>query len=257
MRDARSALQTWDIARSRRADLRERRAGPTPDTAAVASLSDRISDQLRALAQFDQSLAALQTTAITPLEDPVRRWREARQSAEAAYRRLQALEVQSARQWPPVSCDSPAVKAQLEQAEGMHGRLKQEGTTVERATALIEDLTTRYTNVVGLTGEREAAYRALRPHLDIALDRLQAWSEALAAYQKEHEADPAVVSAIRARLDEMQSASTQLQIDWERSDTLIPGEDARRALEGLWRQAHRDIPVGAGSNVIPVEWVER
>lgn len=254
-RDARNALQAWDMARTRRSEIR--RTGPVPDAAAIAGLSDRIADQLRALAQIDQALTALQTTAIAPLADPVRRWREARQSAEAAYRRLQALELQSARLWPPVSCDTVGVKALLDQAETLQGRLKGEGVTVERATALLEDIVARYNHVVAATGEREATYRGLRPHLDIALDRLDAWSDALGAYQKEHEADPAVVAAIRARLDEMQTATTQLQIEWERADTLIPGEDARRALETLWRQAHRDIPVGAGSNVIPVEWLER
>ncbi len=253
-RDARNALQTWDMARTRRSEIahrpgarRRRHRRPQRPSPTSSGPWPESTDPHRPADPAPPS--------------PTRRTRPSLARGPPVCRgRLPSPpgpRAQSARLLAPVSCDTAGVKALLDQAETLQGRLKGEGVTVERAIALLEDLVTRYNHVVTATGEREATYRALRPHLDIALDRLDAWSDALEAYQKEHAADPAVVAAIRARLDEMQTATTQLQIEWERADTLIPGEDARRALDTLWRQAHRDIPVGAGSNVIPVEWLER
>ena len=85
---------------------------------------------------------------------------------------------------------------------------------------------------------------------------LETWCNALESYRQRHEDDPAVVAAIRARLDEIENASAQLQTDWDKAAGLVPGDEARKALDTLWRRAHRDVPVGAGINVIPTGWVE-
>ncbi len=228
----------------------------TKEVERLTALTTEVAERLRTLAQLDQAAAALQETVLIPLHEPVLRCRAAQQEAEAALRRLQRLEIQSARLWPPVSCDAEGVKAQLDQAQVTQATLAREGMALKRALAALKELTQRYQAVVALVEARSQAYATLRPQLDAALERLEGWMEALEGYRRQHEDDPAVVAAIRVRLDEIESATRQLQTDWQRTDALVPGDQARRDLEGLWHQAHRDIPIGAANHVIPTKWIE-
>ena len=252
VREARAALDVVAQPLQGAAD----RGGVTKEIQRLTALATEVTERLRTLAQLDQAAAALREAVLIPLHEPVLRCRAAQQEAEAALRRLQRLEIQSARLWPPVSCDTEGVKAQLDQAQAAQATLAREGTALKRALVALKELTQRYQAVVALVEARSQAYTTLRPQLDATLERLERWIEALERYRRDHEDDPAVVAAIRLRLDEIESATRQLQTDWQRTDALVPGDQALRALEGLWRQAHRDIPIGAANHVIPTKWIE-
>ncbi len=224
---------------------------------ACEALADEIADQLRALARLDKTAAALNTTLLAPLAGPVSRWREAESEADTAFGRLQRLELRSVQLWPPVSCDTAMVKAQLQLASDVRARLYQEGQRVADVIDILAQLTEGYQEITRMIETREAAYAALRPQLDGLLDRLDAWGADLRAYARRHAADPLVEAAVRARLDSIEAALNELQIQYDRSSDPIPGPEALRALETLWRQAHRDLPVGGGKDVIPADQIAR
>ena len=120
------------------------RSKATPDAAGLTALSTEVADRLRALAQIDKAVADLTSSVLTPLAEPVDHWHAAQQEAEAAYRQLQRLELQSARQWPPVSCDTASVKAQLDRAAEAQATLAEKGSTIKQVLSEIRDLTERY-----------------------------------------------------------------------------------------------------------------
>ncbi|MGC9469020.1 MAG: hypothetical protein ACP5HS_10550 [Anaerolineae bacterium] len=228
------------------------RTGQTADIGArVTQLADAIARRLRSLADLDQTASALHTAVLTTLAGPVARWQKAEQEADAAFGRLQVLETKSARQWPPIACGTRPIKAQFEMATEAQAHLLQDGTTVRRALEIISDLIRFYTDITSEAEARYQAYETLRPQLDTLLDRLDQWTAHLATYGKRHDDDPDVVAAVRVRLDEIEAAQTQLQVQYDHTPDLVPGEEALRSLKHLWQQAYRDLPIGAGRDVIP------
>ena len=98
-------------------------------------------------------------------------------------------------------------------------------------------------------------YEAQRTTLDEILARLDAWCNALEDYRKRHHDDPAVAAAVRARLDEIEASWNQLQVQYDHAPDLISGERALRDLDNLWRQAHRDLPLGGRADIIPADQI--
>lgn len=252
---AQNALASWESPPSKSALRRDPDVDPL--VCKCTQLAAQVSERLRTLARLDSVTVKLKSEVSEPIAAPIDRWRRAYDAAEAAFGRLQRLEVQSGRSWPPVSCDTAVLRSEFELAERMQAQLYRDDTTVARVVATAEQLAEIYTRISTLAAERENAYQALRPKLDALLDRLDDWCNDLEAYGKQHSADPMVTSAIRARLDEIEAAMTQLHVEYDQAQDLVPGNEALRVLEALWRQATRDVPVGAGMNVIPVDWIAR
>ncbi|MGC9347195.1 MAG: hypothetical protein ACP5JG_03560 [Anaerolineae bacterium] len=223
----------------------------------LVRLAEEVGDLLNALAKLDEAEADLVSMVLEPLSDPVERWREAEAEATRAFAGLQHLEAVSSRLSPPVSCDTAPVASHLAAVEQRREQLLQNGATVEDVVAELDEIAQRYREAVEMVTHREEAYEARRAELDATLDRLEAWCADLEAYGKLHRNDPAIRSAVRARLDEIESAWTQLRVQYERESGLIPGDEAQRALDRLWRQAHRDLPIGAGADIIPAIAIER
>ena len=226
------------------------RKGPHRHAGLSAELAGDIADLLRTLAHVDQTLATLNTDIIAPLTGPVRIWREAEQTAESAIDALQRLEAESANLWPPISCDMAQVKEEFDRADHIRDSLYRDGKTVAQVLETIATLTESYTSIVTMAEQREAAYRAQRPALDATLDRMGRWCAALERHRDQNADDPAIASAIRARLDEIEAGWTQLQVRYDQAEGLVPGEEALRTLNDLWRQARREIPLGPGKDVI-------
>ncbi len=187
---------------------------------------------------------------------PVRIWREAEQTAESAFDALQKLEAESANLWPPISCDTARVREECDRADHIHDRLYRDGKTVAQVLETTATLTETYTTIVSMVEQREATYRAQRPALDETLDRMGRWCAALERYRDRNADDPAIASAIRARLDEIETGWTQLQVRYDQAPGLVPGEEALRTLNDLWLQARREIPLGPGMDVIAAGEVE-
>ncbi|MGC9371658.1 MAG: hypothetical protein ACP5DX_19175, partial [Paracoccaceae bacterium] len=223
--------------------------------APIIRLTAAVAEQLRTLSRLDKAAAVLEADVIDPLTEPIRRWRAAQTASEEALRNLRRLQARSARQWPPVSCDVETVETQAELAGREQKALQRSSSTVADVINRVTDLTQRYERIVAMVDARREAYETLRPQLDALLDRLERWSSDLETYAKHHQADGMVVAAIRARLDEIESAWTQLQVAYDQRRAPLRGPDALRDLENLWRQARRDIPVGAGIHVIPASWI--
>ena len=226
--------------------------GVPSDEAAVlsAQLAGDIADQLRTLAYVDQALATLSANIIAPLAEPVQTWREAEQTAESAFDALQKLEAESASLWPPISCDTARVKKEFDRADGLRDRLYQDGKTVAQVLETTTTLTERYTTIVAMAEQREETYRVQRTALDDTLDLMSRWCAALERHRNQNADDPAIASAIRARLDEIEAGWTQLQVRYDQAPGLVPGEEAQRTLNDLWLQACREIPLGPGMEVI-------
>jgi hypothetical protein len=148
------------------------------------------------------------------------------------------------------------VAAQMALAREARDRLLRDGDTVCRVTQMLTDMTQHAERIIALVERREAAYEALRPALEAILHNLDTWCDALESYRDHHPDNQAVAVAVRARLEEIEAAGTELQVRFEQAG-LIPGDEAQRALEHLWQQAHRDLPIGAGFDVIPAETIER
>jgi len=241
--------------RTRTSPTGSRRAGTSADTPVGAAgrgaqLAGDIADQLRTLAHVDQALATLNTDVIAPLTGPVRIWREAEQTAESAIDALQRLEAESANLWPPISCDTARVKEELDRANHIRDSLHQDGKTVAQVLETTATLAETYAAIVTMAEERETTYRAQRSALDNTLDRMGKWCAALERYRDRNADDPAIASAIRARLDEIEAGWTQLQVRYDQAPGLVPGEEALRTLNDLWLQARREIPLGPGMDVI-------
>jgi len=232
-------------------------AGMPDDEAATlsAQLAGDIAVQLRTLAYVDQALATLNADIITPLTEPVRIWREAEQAAESAFDALQKLEAESSNLWPPISCDTARVKKEFDRADQIRDSLYQDGKTVTQVLETTTTLTETYTTIVTMAEQREETYRAQRPALDDTLDQLEKWCAALERHRDQNADDPAIASAIRARLDEIETGWTQLQIRYDQAPGLVPGEEAQRTLNDLWLQARREIPLGPGMDVIAADEV--
>lgn len=203
-----------------------------------------VARQLRLLARLDRATAALRDQVVDQLAEPVSRCSEARERAEAALIQLERLQEHARKLWPPVDCDVDGVRAQLEMARETRERLRTQGDTVPQVLALLELLRQQYEQTVVLAEARMRTYEEMRPALDAMLERLERWTEALTRYGVSHREDPAVSAAVRARLDAITAALAHLRQQYE-SVGLISGEEARRALEALWRQAYRDLPVGS------------
>jgi hypothetical protein len=149
------------------------------------------------------------------------------------------------------------VASHLAAVEQRREQLLQDGATVEGVVAELDKIARGYREAAEMVAQREEAYESHRAELDATLDRLEAWFADLEAYGKLHRNNPAIRAAVRARLDEIEAAWTQLQVQYERGDELISGEEAQRGLDRLWRQAHRDLPIGAGVDIIPAIAIER
>ena len=93
------------------------------------------------------------------------------------------------------------------------------------------------------------SYEETRPSLDAMLERLERWTKALTEYGTRRQEDPAVSAAVRARLDAIAAGLAHLRQQYGVAGP-VSGEEARRALEALWRQAYRDLPVGSGQETI-------
>lgn len=93
------------------------------------------------------------------------------------------------------------------------------------------------------------AYEETQPSLDATLGQLERWTKALTEYGTHHQEDPAVSAAVRARLDAIAAGLAHLRQQYEAAGP-VSGEEASRALEALWRQAYRDLPVGSGQETI-------
>ncbi|MBN1249491.1 MAG: hypothetical protein JXC32_17650 [Anaerolineae bacterium] len=240
--------------RSQQPEVRD----PSASKAALvgAQLAREVADQLRTLAHLDRTLAALRSEVLVPLAEPVAQWRDGEQRSETAFEDLQRLETASARLWPPLSCDTATVKARFDLADQARDSLYQDGTTVSQVLATVTALTEHYNQIVTMVEQRDAAYHAQRLALDATLDQLERWCAQLERYRDEHAGDDAIAAAIRARLDEIEAGWTQLQIRYEQAPDLVPGEEAQRTLNDLWRQAHRVLPLGPGLDVLTAEEVE-
>jgi hypothetical protein len=252
---AEEVLKLWETSTHKRWERVERSGGSLPDT--CRELAAEVGEELRMLARLDEVAMALDADIFTPIGEPVSLWQEAQRQAELDFSRLKALEEQSRRSWPPVSCDVIVLQPEFELAEGLQHQLHRENTTVTQVVAAADQLAHLYGRISALIAERERAYHAHRPKLDGLLDRLEHWRSDLKAYGKQHNTNPVVASAIRARIDEIEASLTQLHIDYGQGQELVPGDEALRVLEALWRQATRDVPVGAGMNVIPMDWIGR
>ncbi|MCJ7549773.1 MAG: hypothetical protein MUQ30_08845 [Anaerolineae bacterium] len=213
-------------------------------------LAGDIADQLRTLAHVDQALATLNTAIIAPLTDPVRIWREAEQTAESTIDALQKLEAESANLWPPISCDAARLREECDRANHIRDNLFQDGKTLAQVLETTTTLMESYTAIITTAEQRETTYRAQRSALDNTLDRMGRWCAALERYRDRNAGDPAIASAIRARLDEIEAGWTQLQVRYGQAPGLVPGEEALRTLTDLWLQARREIPLGPGMDVI-------
>lgn len=232
---------------------------PRRREASQAQITDtcrQIGEVLHALTRLDQASADLHDTIFLPLNDAVRSWQATRQAARDAFEGLKRLEADSAQRWPPVSCGLETVAAQMALAEEARDRLRRTGDTVRRVAEMLTEMTQHAERIVALVERREAAYEALRPELEGILNDLDRWCDILEDYRDRHHNDQAIAVAVRTRLDEIEAAGTELQIRFEHAG-LISGDEAQRALEHLWRQAHRDLPVGAGLDVLPAEAIER
>jgi len=258
VRDARLALERDAGAMERAQEDAVRGTGVEVQSRiaqTIALLADEASERLQALAKLDTATAALQKDVLTPLAEPVSRWREAQEKAEDALGALQLLEVRSGRLWPPVSCDTKAVKAKMRQADTARDTLRQGGATVHEVIDATRSLAVSYEQVASMATERERTYEAQRTTLDEILARLDAWCNALEDYRKRHHDDPAVAAAVRARLDEIEASWNQLQVQYDHAPDLISGERALRDLDNLWRQAHRDLPLGGHADIIPADQI--
>jgi hypothetical protein len=89
------------------------------------------------------------------------------------------------------------------------------------------------------------------------MSEIEEWQEALERYQQAHETDPTTVAAVRARLDEIESSVLKLSQPYRARNHLVPPAEAKRRIEVLWEQARRDLPLGAGYDVIPMRHIER
>jgi len=242
--------------RTRKRPRGKQRAGVpagTPGNEAAthsAQLAGDIADQLRTLAYVDQALATLNTDVIAPLTEPVRIWREAEQTAENAFDALGRLEAESANLWPPISCGTARVKEEFDRADRIRDSLYQDGKTVTQVLGTTTMLTEIYTTIVTMVEQREETYRTQRTALDNTLNQLEDWCTALERHRDQNADDPAIASAIRARLDEIEANWTQLQVRYDQAPDLVPGEEALRTLNDLRLQARREIPLGPGMDVI-------
>ena len=255
VQSANDTLQLWDAGSIRRPARAERAAEVDADT--CRRLAAEVGDQLRILTRLDGVSAALEEHVFAPTAEPVNRWHEAQRQAELDFGRLVALEKQSRRSWPPISCDTVVLQPEFDLADRLQQQLHREETTVTQVIATADELAHLYARISALVTERETGYHLLRPKLEEVLDRIDDWRKDLKAYGKQHSSSPAVASAIRARLDEIEASFSQLHLDYGQEQELVPGDEALRVLEALWRQASRDVPVGAGMNVIPVDWIAR
>lgn len=226
------------------------------DRETITATCRQIEQTLQALTRLDQASDDLRAPLFTQLNDAVAAWQTAQREARDAFEGLKRLEADSARRWPPVSCGLETVAAQMALADEARDRLQRDGDTARHATQLLTEMIQHAQRIVALVERREAAYETLRPELDAILNDLDIWWAALEGYRDRHPDDPALAAAVRARLDEIEAAGTELQVRFEQAG-LISGDEAQRALEHLWQQAHRDLPVGAGLDVIPVEAIER
>jgi hypothetical protein len=255
VRSAQEILTLWEASFPEPSASPEGPVQTLPDT--CRTLAAEAGDQLRILSRLDEVAASLDKHVLAPLVEPVAQWHEAQEQAEAAFKRLTALEKQSRRSWPPISCDTGVLQPEFELAERLQQQLHRKGTTASQVVTAADELTQLYIRIDTLVVERERAYEALRPKLEALLDRIDNWCNDLKAYGKQHSSNPVVASAIRARLDEIEASVTQLHLDYGKEQELVPGDEALRVLEALWRQSSRDIPVGAGMNVIPMDWIAR
>jgi DNA repair exonuclease SbcCD ATPase subunit len=187
----------------------------------LVRLADDVGILLNSLATLDKAEAELVSTVLEPLSDPVERWREAEAEASRAFADLQHLEATSARLSPPVSCDTAPVAAHLASVEERREQLLQGSAKVAEVATTLDEIAAGYREVVKMVAQREDAYGTRRAELDATLDRLEAWCADLEAYEKLHRNDPAIRAAVRARLDEVESAWTQLQIQYERGSGAV------------------------------------
>lgn len=208
-----------------------------------------ITRQLRLLTRLDEALAALRDQVVDQLAEPVSRCGEARERAEAALVQLERLQDQAQRLWPPLDCGLDSVRTQLELAQQTRERLRAQGDTVPHALSLLKLLEEQYRQAAALAEARMQSYEETRPSLDAMLERLERWTKALTEYGTRRQEDPAVSAAVRARLDAIAAGLAHLRQQYGVAGP-VSGEEARRALEALWRQAYRDLPVGSGQETI-------
>jgi hypothetical protein len=247
----------WPTGKGRAGAPSGAKAGTLGNEAAAlsAELAGHIAGLLRTLAYVDQALATLNTDVIASLTEPVRIWREAEQAADSAFDALRKREAESADLWPPISCDTARVKEEFDRADQIRDSLYQDGRTVALVLETTTTLTETYTTIITMAEQREETYRAQRPALDDTLNQLERWCAALERHRDQNADDPAIASAIRARLDEIEAGWTQLQIRYDQAPGLVPGDEAQRTLNDLWLQARREIPLGPGMDVIMAEEV--
>ena len=223
----------------------------------LGTLCEALGDRLRTRTRLHQTLAFLESDVIEALDPPREAWEKARAKAERQMSNLIDLEEEARRLWLPISCDSQAVESQMSAAYASETYLKNHGQTVPQVIATLREAGRTYAKASAMAETRARRHREARSYLERRKNDIETWQGALARYREAHDADPTVVAAVRARLDEIDAAMRQLTQPYQEEGRLVSPEEARRRVEHLWEQARRDLPLGAGYDVIPMRHIER
>ncbi len=223
----------------------------------LVALSESLGDRLRTRSRLYQTTAFLQSDVIEALAQPREAWGKARQEAERQMRNLLDLEQEAQLAWLPLSCDTPAVETQMSAAYSAEAYLSHHGETVPQVIARLREATRSYAKAIAMAEARHQKHMETQAYLERRINDIDDWQGALERYRKANEADPTVVAAVRARLEEIESAIRKLSQPHREEDRLVSPEEAKRRIEHIWEQARRDLPLGAGYDVIPMRHIER
>ncbi len=223
----------------------------------LVTLGETLGDRLRTRTRLYQTTAFLQSDVIEALTPPRDAWTKARREAEQQLRHLLDIEEKAQITWLPLSCDAEAVKAQMTTAHEAETYLKHHGDTVPQVIARLREATNSYAKAIAMAGARAQRHKAVRAHIERRIKDIERWEGNLARYRQAHDEDADTVAAVRARIEEIDAAMRRLRTPYQKEGRLLSPEEAKRSIEDLWEQAHRDLPLGAGDDVIPVRHVER
>lgn len=223
----------------------------------LVTLSESLGERLRTRTRFYQTQAFLQSDVIEAIDQPRKAWEKAREEATRQMSRLRDLEQEVRHTWLPVHCDRQAVESQMSAAYAAEITLKEHGETVPQMIATLRETTRTYAKVIAMAEARAERHSDTRAQLERRRKDINRWQKTLERYRKANDADPTIVAAVRARIEEIDTALRQLSRPYREAGHLLAPEEAKRRVEHLWEQARRDLPVGAGDDVIPMRHVER
>jgi chromosome segregation ATPase len=223
----------------------------------LVALSEALGDRLRTRTRLHQTRAFLRSDVIEALTQPRDAWERAREEAEQQLRDLIDLEEESQRTWLPLSCGTEAVDAQMAAAYEAEAHLRHHGETVPQVIATLRDATRSYAKATAMADARAETYKNARAHVERRVKEIERWQDDLERYRQTHGADPAALAAVRARIEEIDAAMQQLSRPDRPEGRRLTPEEAKHSVDRLWEQARRDLPLGAGDDVIPMRHIER